>query len=125
MRALIVAVAALGSLGAAAPRGDELAKELAGRVAGTPVDCVDASFVGGPQIIDERTLLYRQSGRRVWRNDLPDACPGLRPMDTMVIEIHGNRLCRGDHFRTMSPGMSIPGAVCRLGAFTPYDRPTK
>jgi len=126
MRGLPIAIAALGLLGAAAPaapKQDALAAELQGRVAGKPMDCVDKARLDGPQIIDDHTLIYRESGRRVWRNDLPDACPGLRPMDTMVIEVWGNQMCRNDHFRSYAPGSSIPGAICRLGTFTPYDKP--
>ena len=128
MRIVLIPIAALGMLGAAAPaapRQDELAAALAGRVAGTPVDCVENSRLDGPQIIDEKTLIYRESGRRVWRNDLIGACRGLRPLDTLIVDVFGSQLCRNDHFRAVSPGMTIPGAICRLGKFTPYDKPAK
>ncbi len=127
MRRALIALAGLGLLGAApaAPKQDPLAAELDGRVPGKPVDCVSSSFVDGPQIIDERTILYRESGRRVWRNDLPDACPGLQPNDVMVIEIYGSQICRNDHFRAYPRGTSIAGATCRFGKFTPYDKPAK
>lgn len=125
MRALLIAVAALGLLGAApAPKQDTLASELEGRVAGKAVECVDKSRLDGPQIVDG-ALIYRESGRRIWRNDPIDGCPGMRSGDTMVIEIWGSQLCRNDHFRTFAPGSSIPGAICRLGSFTPYDKPAK
>ena len=55
---------------------DALDKALAGRVPGTPVSCIDSSLADGPQIIDNRTLIYRGAGR-LWRNTLPDACPSL------------------------------------------------
>lgn len=100
----------------------ELDQALAGRTAGTPVDCIDSMGVNGPQVIDNHTVLYRQTGRVVWRNDLQAECPGLEPMTTMVIEIHGSQLCRNDHFRTLEPGSSIPGPTCRLGKFTPYRK---
>lgn len=128
MRIVLIPIAALGLLGAAAPaapRKDALAEALAGRVAGKPVDCVEHSRLDGPQIIDEKTLIYRESGRRIWRNDLIAACPGLRPMDTLVVDVFGSQLCRNDHFRSVSPGMTIPGAICLLGKFTPYDKPAK
>lgn len=95
---------------------------LAGRVAGKPQDCVALSRIDGPQIIDHQTLLYTQSGRRVWRNDLPSACPGLHADDIVIVEAFGANLCRGDHFRTVSRSGSIPSAPCRLGIFTPYDK---
>lgn len=126
MRAPFIALAALGLLGAApGPRQDTLASELEGRVAGKPVDCIDKSRLDGPQIVDGGTLIYRESGRRIWRNDPIGGCPGLRTGDTMVIEVWGSQLCRNDHFRSVAPGSSIPGAICRLGSFTPYDAPAK
>ena len=128
MRSLLIPIAAsalLGSASPAAPHKDALADVLAGRVAGKPVECVDTSRLNGPQIIDDKTLIYRESGRRIWRNDLIGPCPGLSPMDTLITDIYGSQLCRNDHFRALSPGGRIPGAYCRLGNFTPYDEPAK
>ena len=109
----------------AAPRQETAESALAGRVAGKAVECVDKSRLDGPQIIDEKTLIYRESGRRVWRNDLIGPCPGLRPLDTLIVDVYGGQLCRNDHFRAIEPGTRIPGMVCRLGVFTPYDKPAK
>lgn len=128
MRALLIPLALIGVFAATpalSSRDDELARALAGRVAGKPVDCIDASYASGPEIVDDHTLLYRDGGRRVWRNDLPAACPGLRPMDTLVVDLFGSQLCRNDHFRAVSPGSPIAGAICRMGSFTPYDTPPK
>ena len=128
MRGIVIAATALGLLGAAAPaapRQETAESALAGRVAGKPVDCVERSRLDGPQIIDSKTLIYRESGRRVWRNDLIGECPGLRPLDTLIVDIYGGQLCRNDHFRALSPGDRIPGPICRLGRFTPYDKPPK
>jgi len=128
MRIVLIPIAALGLLGAAAPaapRQETIESALAGRVAGKPVDCVDHSRLDGPQVIDDKTLIYRESGRRIWRNDLIGVCPGLKPMDTLIVDVFGTQLCRNDHFRALTPGLSIPGPYCRLGKFTPYDKPAK
>ena len=108
----------------AAPREDPLTHALAGRTRGQSVACVEASRLDPPQVIDEKTLLYRESGRRTWRNDLPEACRGLRPMSTLVTAVFGSQLCRDDSFRALDPGSLISTTTCRLGRFTPYDRPT-
>lgn len=100
----------------------ELADALKGRTAGEPVDCINSSFAQGPQIIDEDTLLYRESGRTVWRNELPASCPSMRPMDTLIVEMHGSQLCRNDRFRVIDSGSSIPSAYCRFGKFVPYRK---
>ena len=100
----------------------ELAHELEGRTAGTPTDCVSISSVDGPQIIDSRTILYRQSGKTLWRNDLESECRSLAPMNTMILEVHGSQICRNDLFRVLEPGTSIPSGYCRMGKFTPYRK---
>ena len=100
----------------------DLAKALAGRTPGKPFNCVDPSWAGTPQIIGNRTLIYRATGRTL-RNDLPDACPGLDTDSIIVNEMHGSQLCSGDLFYTLERGSRIPGPRCRLGKFTPYEKP--
>ncbi len=96
---------------------------LDGRVAGAPVDCIDLSRINGPDIVDASTILYRQSEKRIWVTGPVGECPSLRPMDTLIVEVQGSRLCRNDLFRTVTPGLSIPSGVCRFRRFVPYDRP--
>jgi hypothetical protein len=100
----------------------ELASALGDRVPGKPQDCINPSSTDGPQIIDTRTLVYRQ-GARLYRNDLVAECPSLAPMTTVIIEMRGSQLCRNDQFRVLTPGTSIPSGYCRMGKFTPYTRP--
>ena len=111
---------ALAGIVAAAPAAER--DPLAGRVAGTTVACVNQARLGGPEIVDNRTLLFHD-GRRIWRNDLPATCAGLRPTATLIVEIYGSQLCRDDHIQAREPGSIIPGPACRLGKFTPYDLP--
>ena len=102
-------------------READLAVELAGRTAGPPRDCVTASAGDGLVARDSRTLVYRR-GDTLWVNRLAAACPGLDPMSTLIVEVHGSQYCRGDPFRTVEPGRSLPGPACRLGPFTPWRR---
>lgn len=124
MRYALIPIVLAGLAGSAAPAAPT-EDPFAARVAGTPVDCVDQARIGGPDIVDARTIIYRQSLKRIWRNDLDGACPALRPTATLIIEVYGSQLCSGDRFRAQEPGMIIPGAYCRLGKFTPYDLPGK
>jgi hypothetical protein len=102
----------------------EMAKALEGKTAGASVKCVSlTALTGGPQVIDDRNILYRVSGRRIWRNTLPASCPSLRPYSTIVVEVFGSELCRNDLIRPVTPGSGVPGPMCRLGDFTPYDKP--
>ena len=67
------------------------------------------------------TLVYRRGGT-IWLNRLRATCPALRPTSTLIVEVHGSQYCRGDRFRTIEPGQSIPGPTCLLGPFTPWRR---
>lgn len=113
------AVAALLLLGAAPPAPDP----FAGRVAVATERCL-TQFGNEPlTIVDARTLLYSPVGKRIWRNDLPEPCPGLDPDDILVIEpFAGSQLCENDRIRAIDRGSHIPGPICRLGKFTAYEK---
>lgn len=98
---------------------------LAGRVAGTPVRCIDIGRNDGPDIVDSQTILYRQSGKRIWKTGPVGECPSLRPVDTLIVDVYGGQICRNDRFRTISNGTSIPSPYCRFRDFTPYNEVAK
>lgn len=118
---LLVGCTAPGPLSTASSQAD-LAHELRGRVAGAPETCVSTSPSHGLRIVDSRTLVYH-SGGTVWVNRLAGKCPGLRPLDTVIVEVRGAQYCRGDRVRGLSSGSTIPGPACPLGNFVPYRRP--
>lgn len=99
----------------------ELADALGNRVAGKAEDCIDADHIDGPQIIGSDTLIYRR-GDKVWRTTV-QGCPSLQGDPLIIAEIYGSKLCRNDHFRTVSRGSTIPSGYCFYGPFTPYSRP--
>jgi hypothetical protein len=101
----------------------DLALELADRVPGEPENCVSTSPSDGLVIGDSRTVTYRD-GRTLWVNRLSSACPGLRPMATLIVESYGGgQICKGDRIRALDPGGTIPGPYCMLGEFVPYHEP--
>jgi hypothetical protein len=105
-----------------AGRANTLSDYVDGRVAGDPVDCINTQSSSGLSTVDETTLVYR-SGATLFVNTLPARCPGLDPLDTLIVEQFGSRLCRGDKVRGLEPGTAIPGPICRLGSFVPYRKP--
>ena len=99
-----------------------LAKELKGKVAGEPRNCINSRGVDAIRISDD-TLLYRESGRLVYQNKLRGPCPGLtRGDDIMVTESFSGQLCSGDLIRLVDRTSGIQGPVCSLGEFTPYKK---
>ena len=122
MRALplpLALAACAASQGGSGPSDYEQA--IAGRTPGTPQACVAANDATTLRVLDAHTLGY-ESGGTMWVNRLPRYCPALRPTDAIAIEMHGREYCRDDRFRTITPGMTIPGPVCSLGDFVPYRR---
>jgi hypothetical protein len=113
---LLLAACATGSA-----READLSCELAGRTAGPAQNCVPASAGDSLVARDSRTLVYRR-GDTIWVNRLTVPCPGLDPMSTLIVEVHGSTHCRGDHVRSIEPGQSLAGPICVLGTFTPYRR---
>ncbi len=113
----------------ASPRGEgptrsqeAFERELAGREAGAAQTCIPATNSSASlTIVDERTISYRD-GRTIWVNRLETECPGMRPLDTLIVELHSGQYCRNDLFRAVNTGSRIPGPNCRLGNFIPYRR---
>lgn len=128
MRALILLplLAACSSMPADTSSADRaLAKELDGRSAGAPQRCIDRSLTSGPQIVDDHTLIYTQSGRRVWVNTLASPCPSLRTDSVLVVQAFGTQTCENDQFQPRQAGDVVAGTICRFGKFTPYDKPKR
>ena len=120
---VVALVAALGSVSVSADT--DLDRALVGRVAGKTETCLSSNRISTPQVIGDRILLYHDGGR-VWRNDLPAACPGLDDDAIVVTEVYGGQLCRNDQFYTLDRTIGgIPGPRCRLGSFVAWDRVTR
>jgi hypothetical protein len=129
------ALAAVG-LGACAPAGsvepgaaaltpkqaERLDKELAGKVAGEPVNCLNGAGRNFNTIrVSDDIILYRASGKLVYRNTLRGSCPGLaRDDDIMVVRSYGAGTCRGDFFHLVDRASGIRGPTCVFGEFIPY-----
>jgi len=122
MRALVFAIALAGCAAVGESGEEQLAREIAGRVAGEPRDCVPASTGHTLHAIDNQTIVYRTSDT-VWVNRLGGECSGLGPLSTLQVEAFSSQFCRGDRVRGVEPGQSIPGPYCPLGQFVPYRTP--
>lgn len=119
---ILLMLSGCAGLGASAENdADALARELAGRVAGQPQSCITPTQSRSLTVADDQTLLYR-AGDTLWVNRLSSACPGIEPLGTLIVEVHGSQYCRNDQVRGLEAGASIPGPTCRLGDFVPWRR---
>jgi len=100
-----------------------LTRELDGKVAGAPVSCISNFNANNMIRVSDNILLYRVSGRLVYKNTLRSSCPGLaRDTDIVVTEQFGGQKCSGDLIRLVDRTSGIAGPVCSLGEFVPYRK---
>ena len=114
---LATSTASADSEGRAAERQRIVDRELAGKTAGEPEDCISARSYRRLIVASDSTLLFRVSSTLVYRNDLQQSCPGMAdsPFEP-AIDSRGSRVCRGD-IATVERG---PQSSCALGVFVPY-----
>lgn len=87
----------------------------------TPVKCVSVNRIRQTEIIDERTVLFRMSGNRIYRNELAVSCPRLVQEKRFSYDVHVNRLCDTDYITVLEYwGTQLrEGPSCGLGMFYP------
>lgn len=106
-------------------RGEaELAKQVAGLVAGKPVQCISLSQSDGSTIIDGTAIVYRGIGGRLYVNR-PSGAEMLREDDIPVQYIYGSQLCRMDQIKLLDRSTRMERGFANLGDFVPYTKPRK
>jgi len=104
----------------------KLQKELAGRVAGRPVDCLPTFSSADMVRIDDDTVLFRDGPDRIYRNELRGSCSGLGEQGYALVTNSfggGGRICRGDIARVVDMSTRMNVGSCVIGEFVPYTRP--
>jgi hypothetical protein len=118
---LISAALAVGSCARPAAPNDTtaFARELAGHVAGPAQSCVTTFPNQNLRVIDTSTLAYGE-GRTIYVNRLAAPCPGIEPLNTIIVHTYGSQYCRGDRVQGREPGAIIAGPQCILNDWIPY-----
>lgn len=98
----------------------KLDKRLAGYVPGKPLDCI-RPYNADMDIYGD-TLLYRDSGRRIYKTTTSGGCFGLRRDDIVITKSFNGQLCRGDLVRTVDRTSKFPSGACSFGEFIPYTK---
>ena len=112
MKTIAFATAALTCVAA-------LAGTLPALAADGPV-CLQSQFIDHTHTVNPSTVLFYMKDGKVWRNDLPQPCNGLK-IHGFVVRGHDSEICGGQ-------GITIiqTHAVCMLGKeFTAYEAPVK
>jgi len=103
----------------------ELAKAIAGRIEGKPVDCIYLRDIRSSRIIDGTAILYETSNRKLYVNRPDSGHSSLRRDDILVTNTHSPQLCSIDIVRLVDSGAWFERGFVGLGKFVPYTKPPK
>ncbi|HEV2817082.1 MAG TPA: hypothetical protein VGW40_07675 [Allosphingosinicella sp.] len=126
MRKLLPLIAASMLIGGAASAKPvdheaELARRLAGRVAGDPVQCIDLHRVRSSQIINDTAIIY-DAGSVIYVNRPDNGADSLNRNDTMVTRLYTTQLCNIDTVQMVDRVSGTMTGIVFLGDFIPYRR---
>jgi len=119
---VLLAAAVASCVPSSAPNGASLEQQIAGRAAGPTRSCITAFSYRNLTAIDSKTFVYR-SGDTIYVNHPSSPCPGIAPLNTLIVDAQQGHYCRGDRVRGLEPGSMIAGPVCILGDWVPYRKP--
>ena len=100
----------------------ELARAIAGRVAGQPVDCIDLHQVRGSHIIPHTAIVYDMGGT-IYVNRPRAGAESMSQWDIMVNRMFSSELCSIDTVQLLDQGSHMFSGTVFLGEFVPYRRP--
>jgi hypothetical protein len=99
----------------------ELARRLAGRIAGDPVQCIDLHRVRSSQVINDTAIVY-DAGGVLYVNRPDSGADSLNRNDTMVTRLYTTQLCNTDTVQMVDRVSGAMTGVIFLGDFVPYRR---
>jgi hypothetical protein len=101
--------------------GRSLDQALAGYVPGEKVSCLPEARAPSSDAYG-RTVVYRVSGKLLYRNDMGPGCEGLGRGDIMIASTPIGRFCRGDIVQLLDRTSRFPTGGCAFGDFIPYRK---
>jgi hypothetical protein len=108
----------------AAPRlspEQQLARELEGRVAGEPRNCVNLRNLRSSRIIDDTAIVF-DAGSTIYVNRPRAGASSLDHWDTLVTKPFGSQLCSIDTVQLYDSGSRMLTGIVFLGDFVPYKK---
>ena len=111
MRAALLAL--LAAIGPAADRVPDAIP------AGKPRSCVPLAQIRNTLVRDDRTIDFVMTGKRVYRNVLPNGCPQLGFERRFTYTTSISELCSSDIITVLLDPPLMRGPSCGLGQFQP------
>lgn len=101
-----------------------LAQMLDGKVAGQPQSCLPSYRADNMTVIDDRTIVFRDSPSRVWVMHPQNECNLLSAGPyALVTRTSTAQLCRGEIGQVVDTMSGTTVGSCVMGDFVPYARP--
>jgi len=123
---LAAALVATGAQAQAKPRESgeaRLAKEIEGRIAGKPVNCLYSRNIRSTRIINGTAIVYEMNNRTIYVNRPASGATFLRDGDVLVTRTSTPQLCNVDIVRLYDTGARFERGSVGLGQFVPYTKP--
>jgi len=89
---------------------------------GPPTACISTRQIRSMRIVDDQTIEFEMSNRRVYRNTLPFRCSGLGFNQAIRHNSRTAQLCSVNMIMMRAPGGGWSGPSCQLGMFQPMKR---
>lgn len=86
--------------------------------------CIGKTALAGPVARDDGRVYFRgepNSHRSYLAVFKGGRCPGLNRFAAVSIETDGPNYCAGDKLRSLNPPSTLPGPVCVIDHFQPFD----
>jgi hypothetical protein len=112
----------LAGLTGCASSGDSATGRSALVADGPPTNCITTQQIRAMRVIDDRTIDFEMTGRRVFRNELPFRCSGLSFNTSIRHNSRTSQLCSFNAITPASLGSARSGPSCQLGQFQPMQR---
>ncbi len=100
-------------------------RAIDGKVAGPTMNCLPSYSADDMQVIDDQTLVFRQSASRVVVANLNGSCDnlGVPGFALLTRQPGGSGMCSGDIAQVINTGSGMTAGSCVIGSFTPYTTP--
>lgn len=122
---LAMALAATTAIAAPAESGDDqIARALAGRIAGKPTDCLYQRDIRSTRIIDRTAILYEMNNGTIYLNRPTSGASFLNSNYALVTDTHSSQLCTIDIVRQVDFISHFESGSVGLGPFVPYLKPS-
>ncbi|MHB9880343.1 hypothetical protein ACSMXM_11855 [Pacificimonas sp. ICDLI1SI03] len=114
----LLPLAGLSVSSCADPRAEEPLDALIPVADVAPENCVAIQRVRRTHVLSDYVIDFEMAGGEIWRNELPNRCPGLGFEESFSYTTSLSQICSTDIIRVVRQGGgNMPGASCGLGQF--------